>query len=640
MGDNKKPAGWGQNKNMPDSWGKGSSSSPWGQKQDKPAGWGGNNSSPELGEKKSVPPVTPSKQETIVTEHPEAPVYQETVETDSTISLIKEETPVQADETVISDENDYETPEPFETALPDDSQDVEVEEPELDFAESEPEPEIMPPPVAPPPAPQNPRPVQQQAPQRPPYRPPEPSQSRYQQPYRNNSERSFLDSDSMDQVSSDYMQYPNAQITKSETGGLNVIKLLIIAVILTIALLAILVTVLDIKDSINIGRRNARSVVTDAATTSAITTIAEDNSTSISTILTSENTTATTTQTTSSTTTQAKMDTSEAVKRGIISCIKNYSVGDDVKTYNYFLQNTKYALYDLDNNGIDELFISYPCFDGGYATSVYLYKNGEYVTDRSMMYVTINLEEHILRNDISGGGHGTEIFTIINGELMQKESFSRQPSGLDFSYTHNNRVITESEYKVLCNEYDNKNWIDVPDVSTSIANIVNVDSYLKYDPEMDYNDTSNLIAIGKVTTESSSLNMRKNPSTSADVVTQIPKDVYLGIVSSAGDWYYVKYYATTSSPIYYGYVHGDYITITEWLQSQNNSLEKYNGTSNFNNSTQNKDDSSFTLEPIVGTWRFSYSYWPDDNTYNYDTYDEDYRLTFTSDGQLIIYEEG
>ena len=80
MSENNRPAGWGQNKNMPDSWGKGSSSSPWGQKQDKPAGWGGNNSSPKLGEKKSVPLVTPSKQETIVTEHPEAPVYQETVD--------------------------------------------------------------------------------------------------------------------------------------------------------------------------------------------------------------------------------------------------------------------------------------------------------------------------------------------------------------------------------------------------------------------------------------------------------------------------------------------------------------------------------------------------------------------------------
>ena len=222
MGENNRPTGWGQNKNMPDSWGKGSSSSPWGQKQDKPASWGGNNSSPKLGEKKSVPLVTPSKQETIVTEHPEAPVYQETVETDSTISLIKEETPVQADETVISDENDYETPETFETALPDDPQDVEVEEPELYFAESEPEPVIKPQPAAPPLVQPNQRPIQQQTPQRPQYRPSEPPRPAYQQPYRNDSDYGYAP----------YPQPENKSKTGVILGAIIAILLLIIGVLI------------------------------------------------------------------------------------------------------------------------------------------------------------------------------------------------------------------------------------------------------------------------------------------------------------------------------------------------------------------------------------------------------------------------
>jgi len=33
MGENNRPAGWKQNKNMPDSWGKGGSASPWGNKE-------------------------------------------------------------------------------------------------------------------------------------------------------------------------------------------------------------------------------------------------------------------------------------------------------------------------------------------------------------------------------------------------------------------------------------------------------------------------------------------------------------------------------------------------------------------------------------------------------------------------------
>lgn len=79
----------------------------------------------------------------------------------------------------------------------------------------------------------------------------------------------------------------------------------------------------------------------------------------------------------------------------------------------------------------------------------------------------------------------------------------------------------------------------------------------------EYTDKSNLIATGKVITEKDDLNMRKSDSASSEIITTIPKDHYVGIISEYGDWLYVKYYADTNSPIYYGYVSKQFIEITE-----------------------------------------------------------------------------
>lgn len=79
----------------------------------------------------------------------------------------------------------------------------------------------------------------------------------------------------------------------------------------------------------------------------------------------------------------------------------------------------------------------------------------------------------------------------------------------------------------------------------------------------EYTDKSNLIATGKVTISSGVLNVRSSPSTDSKILTTIPKGNYVGIISKSGDWYYVKYYADTSSPIYYGYVSSEYIEIYE-----------------------------------------------------------------------------
>lgn len=79
----------------------------------------------------------------------------------------------------------------------------------------------------------------------------------------------------------------------------------------------------------------------------------------------------------------------------------------------------------------------------------------------------------------------------------------------------------------------------------------------------EYTDKSNLIATGKVITEKDDLNMRESNSADSKIIKTIPKGHYVGIISEYGDWLYVKYYADTNSPIYYGFVSKQFIEITE-----------------------------------------------------------------------------
>lgn len=89
--------------------------------------------------------------------------------------------------------------------------------------------------------------------------------------------------------------------------------------------------------------------------------------------------------------------------------------------------------------------------------------------------------------------------------------------------------------------------------------------YIDFSPSntSEYTDKSNLIAVGKVITEKDDLNMRESNSADSKIIKTIPKGHYVGIISEYGDWLYVKYYADTNSPIYYGFVSKQFIEITE-----------------------------------------------------------------------------
>lgn len=364
------------------------------------------------------------------------------------------------------------------------------------------------------------------------------------------------------------------------------------------------------------------------------------------------------------------IDTSEAAIKAMYTHLDNELYNEGTDKYYFFDRDVKYALYDVNADGIDEFFISY-ADSVSIGSDLYIYKNGEYVkSHRFSEGARICLSEHLLMEKVYGGGEMTKIYVISDNEILQKDELKELYG--NHSFYHNDYVIYESEYNQLKSKYDSLDWIDIPDNSHSFSELVDMSVYaqnkvsssdtyadikqeilysvdnndysgkdshienapsdmvfysignrsslnianpivyegpsmnylqiLTYQERFDivgennnwyyiqwyegsgrashpcygyinkntsnknnseYTDKSDLIATGKVITEKDDLNMRESNSATAKIVTTIPKGNYVGIISDYGDWLYVKYYADTNSPIYYGYVSKQFIEITE-----------------------------------------------------------------------------
>lgn len=69
--------------------------------------------------------------------------------------------------------------------------------------------------------------------------------------------------------------------------------------------------------------------------------------------------------------------------------------------------------------------------------------------------------------------------------------------------------------------------------------------------------SSTVYGAGKVTTASTSLNVRKSASTSSAIITTLKRNSQVTLINKSGNFWYVRY--STSS---YGYCSADYITVT------------------------------------------------------------------------------
>ena len=123
----------------------------------------------------------------------------------------------------------------------------------------------------------------------------------------------------------------------------------------------------------------------------------------------------------------------------------------------------KYFLFDVNNDGIDELFISYSTLISK-ATDLYLFKNGEYINSHYFCEgAKICPSDNLLQENAYGGGELTKIYCIHGDEVLQKDELLHICDGE--KYSHNDMTITKNEYEQLLAQYEIIDWIYVPDIS-------------------------------------------------------------------------------------------------------------------------------------------------------------------------------
>lgn len=166
----------------------------------------------------------------------------------------------------------------------------------------------------------------------------------------------------------------------------------------------------------------------------------------------------------------------QAVQKAMYAHLDTEFNKEQTVDYYYFDRDAKYALYDINADGIDELFISYHNVEST-GSDLYIYKNGEYI--KSYDFYTgadICLSEQLLRENVYGGGEMTKIYVISDNEILQKDEL-KLLYGYGTTFYHNDFVISESEYNQLKSTYDSMNWIYVPDISRAFSEMVDMSAY-------------------------------------------------------------------------------------------------------------------------------------------------------------------
>ena len=150
-----------------------------------------------------------------------------------------------------------------------------------------------------------------------------------------------------------------------------------------------------------------------------------------------------------------------------------------------------YALYDIDKNGVDELFISYTGMYSAYGNvyAMYTYADGDvhYLSGSSYKYwLYPQANGYLVQHYNYGtGSSGVAILTIMDdGYTIEEEVYIYYIYDMvdnEFAYYKNEEVISESEYNSLraqygLNEYLSKDsdidfdWIELTPDENSVSN--------------------------------------------------------------------------------------------------------------------------------------------------------------------------
>ncbi len=253
-----------------------------------------------------------------------------------------------------------------------------------------------------------------------------------------------------------------------------------------------------------------------------------------------------------------------------------YEVYEDaiIRALDEFMQtysgdNVMYGLFDVNGDSVPELYINYYT-EASSACSLYIYNGSNYIENANLGEgVRVCTSAHL----IEAYGYGGSIVRLIfetdneNNVMLKDKLVIKMDVGTE--YLLNDVSVSESEYTELNNYYDSLNWEDVSRYEYKRANTESPKK--EYTPEEiksnagpDFyffadNTEGRPGSYGRtVNTDSGSLNLRAAPSTSADIITMIPKGTYVGELGCNNEWSYISY-TDEDGVSYVGYVSSQYL---------------------------------------------------------------------------------
>lgn len=250
------------------------------------------------------------------------------------------------------------------------------------------------------------------------------------------------------------------------------------------------------------------------------------------------------------------------IKEAYIRTLTDFANSNDFNAYDH---PSRYALYDIDNDGTEELIIRYEALIGN-AEKLYTYKNGAYSIIAECFESSFEIcpATHCVQWYGYGGAEVRHVLTMSDRgnstDVMYKTSLS---SGT--TYICNDVGISQSEYDQLMAKYDAMNWIN----PSFLAFDTILSDSVVYNKPREYGGF-----LGVVTTDSTDLNVRERPSSNAKLLGSIPKGAYVNVRELDGytDWYKVEY----SEKNLIGYASAKYITDSNKISSVNNNSSSSN----------------------------------------------------------------
>lgn len=251
----------------------------------------------------------------------------------------------------------------------------------------------------------------------------------------------------------------------------------------------------------------------------------------------------------------------DACIKALDKFIESYNA-ESIK-YNHTIDSVRYDMFDVSGDGIPELFIEYETL-AAVVSSLFVYNGTEYIEETFLGEgARVCLSEHLIEAYGYGGAVVRFIYKVdSNGYVTSKDEITEYGT----QYSINDNPISYDKFNELNSYYDSLSWKNVGQYKykrKSSGSQSTKKEIIVSEPGADFVFYADIPECPGsysrvVDTEKDPLNLRSSPSTSADIITHIPKGTYIGEFAVNGEWSYV-YYTDESGHDYWGYVSSKYL---------------------------------------------------------------------------------